>query len=282
MFQVKKISDEGTSEPFIARLMLGILELRDRALNSLFRGTDLEGHRGEFDERYDPVLTALQTARKAAREVASLVSEHSAKVILGAIVEFQPNAVSFRENIDYPLHEASARLLVNGVIALKHLREVTKMFSIDIGGFFQKESQFENAMETLRAGGHHPLQEYLRAARKIWTEEFIQQRADLEHKGWTLPPVRYEQSGPMSFTVREPLICNLPLSEFAAMSVRRLFAFVENVIVYTFKVSLSGPLTIIEIPRDQRDPTSPRRFRVNLRGHDRPEWVPIYSDDDFS
>jgi len=45
LFQVKKISDEGTSEPFIARLMLGILELRDRALSSLFR---YDGWRGLY------------------------------------------------------------------------------------------------------------------------------------------------------------------------------------------------------------------------------------------
>lgn len=280
MFQIKKVSDEGTREPFIARLMVGILELRDRALNSFFRGADLERHRTEFDARYDPVFTALQTVRSAAREVESLVSEHSAKIASGAIVEFQPNAVSFKENIDRPLHESTARLLVNGVIALKHLQAVTEMFGINVGGFFKKPSNFDKAMGEVKAD-HPALEQYLRIARNVWTETFIQQRANLEHEGWTLASVVYEERGPRKYKVRQPEVCGSPVSEFAVLSARRLFAFVENIIVYTFKTTLPHPLTIFEISASLRDPHFPRRFQVNLRNPDKAEWLLLYSDADF-
>ena len=260
--------------------MVGILELRDRALSSLFRGVDLENHRAEFDAKYDPILKALQVVRSAAQEVISLLSEHSAKVASGAIIEFQPNAVSFSENIDRQLHEATARQLVNGIIALKSLQPVTRMFAIDIGGFFKKTSHFDKAMDLLRAD-HPALEQYLQTARKLWTEIFIRQRASLEHEGWTLPSVAYEQFGPKTFRVREPEVCERPVSEFVALSARRLFAFVENTVAYTFKTTLRGPLTIVEIRFRERDPNFPRRFQVNLMKPNKAGWLPTYSDDDF-
>lgn len=281
MFQLKKISDEGTSEPFIARLWIGVPELRDHALNSYWSGTDLEKHREEFDTKYEPVFTALRTCREAASEVVTLVSDHSAKVTSGAIVEFQPSAVSFRENIDLPLHQATTRLLVNGVIALKGLQEVTKIFNIDIGSLFQNKTKFEEGLTHLSTTGHPALERYLREARQTWTESFNQQRVDFEHAGWTLPAVKYIRSGQTSFQVSEPTVCNLPVSEFARLSVRRLLSFVENNVVYVFKVSLSDPLIIVEIPPDERDSSIPRRFQLYLKGCGKPEWLPRYNDGDF-
>ena len=277
MFQVKKILDEGTREPFIARLLCGILELRDHVQI----GRDLERYREEFDSRYHPVLTALQVAREAVKDVVSLVTDHSAKVNSGAIIEFQRNAVSFRENIDRPLHEATSRLLVNGVIALKKVQEVTKLFDIDVGGFFQKEARFEKAMKLLGAEGHFALEGYLRAARQTWTESFIQCRGDLEHGGWTVPEIEYEQITATTFRIREPKVCDLPVSEFARISASRLFSFVENVVVYALNVRLPDPITVLEIPPVRRDPDFPRRFKVILlKGRTR-GWLPIYSDEDF-
>lgn len=277
MFQIKKISDEGTSEPFVARLLIGVLELRDW----IWTGPAREKEREKFDRTYDPVLTALRTLREAAGEVVSLLADHSVKITSGAIVEFQPRAVSFLENIDRPLHEAAARILVNGVIALKHMQNVTELFGIDIGGFFQRTANFERAMEQLNAAGHGELEQYLRSARSVWTEDFIQQRHDLEHGGWTLPQVEYHRTSPKSFRLCEPAVCALPVSEFAAISARRALAFVENVVIYAFKVSLPELTTIVEIPSDQRDPRMPRRFRVHFKDREIPEWVPRYSDNDF-
>ena len=228
------------------------------------------------------MLTALQVSREASREIISLISDHSAKIASGTIVEFQPNAVSFRENIDRPLHEATARLLVNGVIALKQVQEVTRIFAIEIRGIFQKQTKFESAMRALVTAGHTALEKYLRTARQTWMESFIQCRADFEHEGWTLPRIEYVQIGPTTFGVGEPGVCGLPISQFSAISVRRLLGFVENVVVYAFKVSLPAPITIVEIPPSQRDPNFPRRFKVNLRSQYKLiEWLPRYSDNDF-
>jgi hypothetical protein len=281
VFQVKKVSMQGTSEPWIARLWIGILELRDQALNSLWRGSDLEKHRSEFDLKYDPVLTALKVSLKASQTIEAFIADHSSKVASGAIVKFGINAVSFSENIDLSLHDATAKLLVNGVIALKGAQEITEMFGVNIGGLFQKQPQFERAMGELDTVGHSALAAYLRETRRVWSERFIQQRSELEHQGWTLPPVKYIQSGSTSVEIREPTICDLPVSEFAKLNTRRLFSFVENIVICAFKTSFSGPMTIVEIPPDKRDPNIPRRFRVYVKGHDKPEWFPKYNDGDF-
>jgi hypothetical protein len=112
LFQIDRLLSEGTAEPFVARLWVNVFELRDTAINARLRGGTPEQHKRQFDELYHPVLTALQECREATKEVASLLNEHRSKLASGSIVQFQPNAVTFTDNINRPLHQAASRLLV--------------------------------------------------------------------------------------------------------------------------------------------------------------------------
>jgi hypothetical protein len=279
-FQIAKVSDEGSSDPFIARVFYGILRLRDGAIQHVTRGVNFEQRRKEFDDLYNPVLTAITAARKATGDITVLVSEHSRKIADGTILSFQPRAVSIAESIDAPLHDAVSRLLVQGVIALKAIQPVTRFFHIDIGSFFQKMDSFARGVANLKAAGHIDLATYLQTARDTWTEEFIAQRAALEHQGWTLPRVRYVETGERSYRMEEPRIGSVPISAFAVVSVWRLQALVENVVVYAMTTVMQPMLALEEIPAADRDPTMPVRFRYTLKGTGS-EWRPRYDERDF-
>jgi len=67
MWTIVKAMDEGTSEPFIARLMVGILELRDNFIQSRMSSqAELQPKREEFDDLDGSVLDALFAMRKSA------------------------------------------------------------------------------------------------------------------------------------------------------------------------------------------------------------------------
>jgi hypothetical protein len=88
------------------------------------------------------VLAAVRTARKAALDLEQLVAQHTVKVESGEIVTVQQHAVSFSEGIDSAIHDYVGRVLTQGVIALKALQAVTRIFGIEIGSVFQKQVSF--------------------------------------------------------------------------------------------------------------------------------------------
>jgi hypothetical protein len=281
MFQIVRMSDEGSSSEFMARLMFGVLQLREEAIRRLWPGPEFQAHRDKFDERYNAVLAAVRTARKAALDLEQLVAQHTVKVESGEIVTVQQHAVSFSEGIDSAIHDYVSRVLTQGVIALKALQAVTRIFGIEIGSVFQKQVSFERGMNRLQTAGHGALAAYLRAARSAWTQSFTSQRIAVEHDGWVAPRVRYEMTGPGRYTPVTPLICGSPAAEFGRLSVRRLQAFIENVVVYAMSTTVSGVLILVEIPRAERPQELAVRFKNALVGGGIPPWGPTYSDDDF-
>ncbi len=58
--QVKKVLDEGSSSPFITRLMFGVLNLRDNFYLLNANGPEKQRKKSEFDSAYKPSWTQLR------------------------------------------------------------------------------------------------------------------------------------------------------------------------------------------------------------------------------
>ena len=83
---VEKGGDEGTSSPFIARLFLGILRLRDQALSDA-------AQREQFDKAFEGVTTGLQTIRPRPSRLSKYIRRtagelHAAKLPGSQMVSF--------------------------------------------------------------------------------------------------------------------------------------------------------------------------------------------------
>ena len=100
-FQVKKVSNEGTSSPFVARIFLGLLTLRDQLyLIDAREEKERVRKRDYFDKQLTPMLEASQASRDAAIEIVNLIDSHIAKIKNGAAVKFQENQYTILDNID--------------------------------------------------------------------------------------------------------------------------------------------------------------------------------------
>lgn len=77
---ISKAYDEGTGSPFMARLFLGVLKIREQLY-----GSDRK-KRDDFDRAYESILMNLHSARAAAKEIRDLVQNHRSEISQGICV----------------------------------------------------------------------------------------------------------------------------------------------------------------------------------------------------
>jgi hypothetical protein len=271
-FILQKIADEGTSEPFYARLWLGIMELRDHALRERHQSGRIEAARLRFDGSYEPVLHALSASRKSARAVGQLVEEHYRKVTEGRIVSFQGHAVMIGESIDEQLKDEFSTFLNSSVRAMKGIDKVISHFDLSVAALFSKPEKFKKRLEQLRRAGHPKFAQFLQEVRETWPDQLMARRNALEHEGWQLGPVRYGPSVGGTVEAVEPEVDGEPITTYVSETLSRTLRFVEDCVVYAFRSALRFPITIVEIPQTARDPSCPKRFRLEVSRPGIVEW----------
>jgi len=265
MWQLQKIADEGTAEPFIARLWTGVLDLRD----VLFRHktsseADYVAHCRCFDDLYIPVLEALSSARQHSRAIKELIGNHRAKLASGSIVSYQQHAVQINESIGSSLHKEFSGFLSTAVRAAKLFQHVLSYLNVNVDFLFQKPQRFTKGLTQLHTAGMTELADYLDKTRSGWSDTLVQRRNNLEHEGWRLPDVRYIQKPSGVVTVIEPEVDGRPVTEFVSYMQDRLFAFVEELLAYAVQRGIAGFADVVEIPKEKRDPKNVIRFRVSV------------------
>lgn len=200
-----KVSDEGTTSPFIARLSLGILRLRDVVFPD-------EKEREKFDKAYEFVFTTLSNARTDAKNIVEIITAHSHKVASGQIARLKGHVIHIDESIDLDLHSLVAEFLNSSVRVLKDsMQKLLVVLQLNIGCLYRKIGGFKTRIAVLKKTDPD-LADYLQETRK-WSERLISIRNDL-HVGWMLPKFGYkENSG--TIEVVEPQISGQSASEFA-------------------------------------------------------------------
>lgn len=279
-FIIQKLANEGSSEPYYARLWIGIFELRDQVIQFV-DGHDIESKRAAFDELYHPALEATGACREACQKILASVQEHRTKLQEANSIKRQPHGIEVPESVQKILSDNIRSFLVNGVIAIKQCQDVLRLFGIDFGCLFTKQSNFEKGIEALKAAGHTQLVNFLVETRNKWSEALIKRRDELEHNGWTLPDCNYKVAANHAVELIEPEVDGVPISAYVQRMVNRVISFVENSIVYGIQSLLPNFIMVVEIPNSERDPDKPVRFRVTLRGSNEREWGIVYSETEF-
>lgn len=271
-FLIQQIGNEGTSTPFMARLMMGVMGLRD----AVYEGT-LE--RRTFDEYYDSVLSNLRSAREASKEIKKLLNDHSAKVASGDIVSEQGRGVHIRESIDRQLKREIESFVNSAARATKNgLQTLTSKLGLDIGFLFKKDSTFRAGITNLR-NTDSDLAEYLLAARN-WMEPLMLTRNDLEHTSGSAVRVSYVIDN-VPIRAVEPVFGGLPISEYVAATLDRVSCFVEEMITHCLRNRLPPGLTLSEIPLSERDPNAPERFRLTVSPGGLTPWRLVATNGQF-
>jgi hypothetical protein len=269
---VQKFADEGTSTPFVARLMLGLMRLRE----AVFR---TPADREQFDKKFDFVLSALLNARSTAEEIADLWNGHASKVRSGEVAKVNGPTIRVTESIEKQLRKDTESFLNAAVRALKQgMQSLAEELGVDIGFLFKKESAFQTGNVALRAVDR-ALADYLQQVRS-WSEPLLLARNAIEHEGWTLPRVTYSASGDV-VEAKEPLVRDRPATEFIGYTLDRLICFIEEVTAHRLQQGMPTGATITEIAPAARAAEAPERFRVTVTPGGLLPWVLTYHQSSF-
>jgi hypothetical protein len=269
---VQKFADEGSSSPFMGRLFLGNLRLRDAVFPDAKK-------REAFDKPYEFTLMTLLNTRTTAQDIQKLFSEHEQKIASGEIALIQGQALHIDENIDKELRKQTDNFLNSAVRALKQgMQDVANSLGVNIGFLFKKPAAFVSGLAALQASDPD-LAEYLRQARQ-WSERLVDCRNAIEHSASALPRMQYSQvSGHIQ--AHEPQISNQPLTEFVKFMMDRLACFVEEVTVHCLQARMPAGISIREIPRAQRLLEAPERFQNTLKDEGILIWRITYHQSTF-
>jgi hypothetical protein len=187
-FVLRKFADEGTRSPFMARLLMGILRLRDAVYPE-------PAARDRFDKSYEFVFSALLSARATEQQIVQMWEDHVRRVASGEVARLQGDTIHIDESIDKELRKEIENFLNAAVRAVKQgMQTLASDLQVDIGFLFQKQPSFEGGLAALQST-NPLLAEYLRQTRVAWSERLLESRNAIEHEGWMLPPVTYSDTG---------------------------------------------------------------------------------------
>jgi hypothetical protein len=142
-FVLKQVFSEGTSEPFMARLMASMAEIRDRAVENV-------QERRAFDTAYSPVLDNLIEARRVYRQSSGAPDSG------GGITTAAVPGPSFDT-------------LAN--TALRAVQGILKFFNLTADFLLESDAGFNNGVASLYA--HDPiLATYLLGCRADWLKQW--------------------------------------------------------------------------------------------------------------
>lgn len=260
---IQQTGDEGVSSPFISRLMVGVMEMRD-AVHTV------ESERLRFDDLYEPVLSGARDAREACREIEKLWESHKGAIDAGTIVRFNGAHTRIDESIDRQLKRELDSFLTTAVRTAKNaVQNLTHSYGVDIGFLFKKEKAFRAGIAQMVLSDT-ALSTYLEQVR-TWTEPLVVARNDLEH-GIVQPPKVIYRIGQRHIVADEPVFGGKPVTKYASDMLQRLLSFAEEITIYCLSRDLPDGLQISEIGRADRAPDFPRRFQLSVTSGGRSAW----------
>ena len=260
----RKIRNEGTGSPFMARLWLGLFKMRDHAQLLISNKTEKEAIKARFDANVMPLILAAEAVRDAAVEILETMTEYVSDVEAGNVVSVKENQIDINRTVDKEVGQSVDKLLQQSIVTTKsELQKFLKeVFGIDIGFLFQTEPSFDRGIAALEDGGQSELAEYLRQVRQ-WHEPLNQLRISAEHHSWVLPEIGIARKPDGSFGVRVPILAGMGLGEFVIATANRVLTMVEELIAYAVQRINEKPfLALVEIPLQARNPSNPLRFQL--------------------
>jgi hypothetical protein len=257
-FTIVKFSDEGTSSPFPARIMLQMCNLRD---NLLFNED-----RKRFDEVYATVIDNFMEIKLAAKELRQLEEQHNIELHQGIAASIQVNGhITINKPIEIQYRAIIKEFFIKGQIIIAALPRVGKVFGLRTAFFFADDDKYEKSSKQLENISKNAcfVLDHLKWARSGWYKAFNDIRNTIIHDVFKFPHIKYEVDPESNILAKYPLLsdkvdnCTL-LQQF----IDRLIELVECCVVFYFSTKLKDGQIIIDIPENKRNPDKVIRYQL--------------------
>jgi hypothetical protein len=259
---VKAMHGGGTNDPFTARMLFGMLKIRDHFYQ--------DKERLEFDSLFTPIYQNILEAKYVKDQYIEMEKVHRMNIHSEKTAKYENGVIRVDEDISFSLNIWFKDFFIRGHIALDCLKRLTKkIFGVNIEFFFSNNYKFKNGLEKFQAQYKSGLFTHfiktLVAERKNWIEPFVEMRIKIEHDGFKLDSPVYRVIN-NKIVVIYPKIADKEIPETLELLWDSLFNFCEDIIVMLFASRLKGdePFSIMYIPEELRDPIMPVKYQVAI------------------
>ena len=251
-----KISDEGTGNPIVARLKLGLVEIIQMAKLS-------EDVKNAIKKCCYDVGTELLLAEKAALPLVQEIGEiekgfdrDGLRIQQGGVIE-----------VPGLLHLDNARVFLK--YAKQALQTLAKGLGLLVGKDFDGPHFHKVRDHVLEKFGKDHVVSKLLVEDQSWIKELLDCRNEDEHPATGKKFVRgFDISlGPDGkYLIDAPRFFNdAPVSTRLEVYSHNLLTFSEEMMAHTLSLFLPPPVQIVEIPEGTRDPKCPVRYKLGLK-----------------
>jgi len=225
--KIEKISDFGTSEPWVARIMFSIMDLVDHLPFEKYKKDEIKKWVLEISKELNAAYESLiKIEELEVKDNAALYSKHSQY-----------------ENLYSALWRAYK----------DRFQKACGGIGYDIGFLFEKDKIFEERSQEFIKDNpeiRDSFRKMLKIDRRIWQNGLSDFRnLYIEHKeiGEEIEKIYYKPDS-------------------ARKIFENVWQAMEDTLVVFINSKLQDPFTVIEIPEEKRDPACPVRFIVGLKG----------------
>lgn len=258
-----RMRDEGSNSPFVARMFVGILEIRDLILMTNNDPRNIQITRQQFDKLYEPIRNSLEMSLISARTIAQLHNELRYLGLKGELIKNSTDGGRIFINNKGPILKKEFHSVVeHASIAIKTYlpKLLTEIFGFDIGFLYQKEKEFHKRINELRSDKLDPLGDYLFSVR-FWTNQLIGELWNqMKHTYWKMDDPKLIVIEANRVHVLIPEIIGTPIDLLSFKIINRCCLLVEDLIVYGFQFHRSTPIIMMEIESSNRKEYGNKRF----------------------
>lgn len=256
-----KFADEGSADPFIARMMIQIHQIAEIAFPD-------PKERGEFERLYEPVLQNLREARYAAENFVQMVNDYVKKIDNGDWV-FQDDEGNFEitETIRVEANLLYKDFFIRARMAMDNVLKVARFLKRDIGFAYDSDKKFEEGVAKIAVIGgnveyHRMWCQMIQEARGTWLSNLIKTRVEIEHDGFTLPHLHCQLSNGKPRMIPWKMADGQDVRETIQNYWTHVFHYNELLMMFLLSTHLPSGIGIMTIPPRHRDPRCPVAFFV--------------------
>ena len=254
---LQKVKNTGSSDPFNARLMFQIFELRDKMVKN-------DSERSEFDRLYTPVLESMEETQDSFLKCKELIINHKKNVEDGSIIKFQGEIIEVSESINRELKSNFKDFFVKGNRAITLLIPLFKKYGVSINFLFKNDKDFKKGLTDFsdkhKGSKYSEFVKMVLNDRESWLSKFNKGRQKVE------PDIKYIKNTGGQVVCLIPKVDGLEILDLLDMLWGNLFDFIEDCVVFLINFNLEKPWEIVVVPEDKRDVSMPVKYKIWLEG----------------
>lgn len=226
--------------------------------------------RPKHGKSYETIFQNLLEAKFVRSRCIALIEAHNKGVSEGKDAYILGHQINVDNPIDDELNLLFKDFFIRGVMAIDRLFSHCIFIGYPVSGLFSdKEKKRVEALEAFPLSKDDPrrksLVEFVEGNQKAWYRLFREHRTQIVHHGWKLPSLKYIPAAGNKVEVLYPKIHSHEIPALLDICWNNMTNFCEELLVFIASLKLPDHLTMIEIPKENRDPHRPVRFAVRVK-----------------